>query len=168
VHSLSGSERWGVFETLVYVAWSDDRLAAAEVSSARAVAEELDLGDEPREPGALLREGRRCLRGLDLDGLSEPARHVAYATAVWTALADDVEHPAELATLRMLRQRLGLDEIEAALLEACARLAHASGAAVGPRTAYRALLRSVADVMVGADDRDVGRLLDVSPPLERR
>lgn len=160
MHGLSTNDRWGVFEALVYVAWSDDHLAAAEVSSARAVAEELDLDTDPRDPGAVLRSGRLGRRSLDVDGLSEAARHVVFATAVWTALADGYEHPAERATLRMLRMRLGLDDTVAALLDACARLAHASGGSTPPRLAYRALLQAVSDVVSADLGDDLGRLLD--------
>jgi len=160
VHGLDGGERWGVFETLVFVAWSDDHLAATEVASARAVAEELDLAGEPGAADARLRRGRRALADLDLESRSDAARSIVYATAFWMALADGVEHPAERATLRMLRLRLGLDEVRAALLEASARVVSASGDSAGPRVTYRALLGAVSD-LVRADGGPFGRAREV-------
>ena len=119
MHQLDLEERWSVYQTLVFMAWGDDRLAAKEVSAARAVAEELDLAGNGRA-GSALRGGPPLLGELALERLSRRAKYVAYGTAAWMAFADGHEHPAERAVLRMLRFRLDLEPRTAYLLEAAA------------------------------------------------
>ena len=143
---MSFSDRWGVYEVVVYMAWGDERLVASEVSAARAVAEELDLSGDLLGPGSTLRRGPPMLGDLGLDRLRADAKLVAYASAAWVAFSDGQEHPAETAVLRTLRHRLEIDEGTARVLETSALLVGAQGPTASPRTQYRALLQAVLDV----------------------
>ena len=67
---LSFTERWRIYETVVFMAWGDERLAPSEVSAARVVAEELDLDSVELAPGAVLRAGPPVLADVGLDELS--------------------------------------------------------------------------------------------------
>lgn len=144
---LSFDDRWRIYETLVYMAWGDERLAPSEVTAARVVAEELDLDADELAPGSRLQAGPPLLGDVGLDHLPPYARHVAYATAAWMAFADGYEHPAERAVLTTLRHRMGLDEETAFVLESSALLVSAQGRHTPPRAQYRALLHAIEDVL---------------------
>ncbi len=142
---LSPTDRWQIYEVLVYMAWGDQRLAPEEISAARSVATVLELDDHARSPGPALRRGPRPLAET-LDPVRSPlVRQVAYATAAWMAFADLEEHPAERAVLITLRHRLAIDEDTARWLEATALLTTLQGREAGRRAQYRALLHAVRD-----------------------
>lgn len=143
-------EKHRVYETVVYMAWGDQQLAPAEISAARAIAEELQLDAEAGLAQALLRAGPRALADVGLSSLSPRGRRVAYATAAWVAFCDGREHPAERAILETLRYRMGLDPDTATLLEWSALLVVAHASQSSPRARYRALLRSIEHVVTDA------------------
>ena len=152
---LSFDDRRRIYDTLVYMAWGDERLDPSEITLARVVAEELDLDGHGVAAGAVLQGGPPLLGDVGLDRLASGARHVAYATAAWMAFADGYEHPAERAVLTTLRYRLGLDEETAFVLESSALLIGLQGGATPLRAQYRALLHAIEDVLGAEPQRGV-------------
>lgn len=156
-------DRWRIYETALHVAWGDQRLAAAEVSAARAIAEELDLASTGRCAGETLRVGPRPWRDVRLSGAPRTVREAAYCTAVWMALVDGVEHPAEWAMLRALRSHLDLDEDFAQVLEASAYLV-SQDADLDYRAQYRALLDAISNLEPDALRGLIERIESTTPP----
>lgn len=144
---LEFNERWRIYEVVVYMAWGDERLAPAEISAARAVAEELQLVAADLAAGSVLRAGPPLLGDVGLPNLSRRGRYVAYAVAAWVAFADGYEHPAERAILQTLRYRMSLPDEIASLLESSAMLVTAQASQVSPRVQLRALLHAIEDVV---------------------
>lgn len=101
-----------VLHTAFQVAWADARLAPDEVSAARSVATVLGVIEQGRgllqTPSEMRPEHRAHL---------DPVRDLAYATAVWMALADGVLDPSECRLLNRLRAELNLTAARAADIE---------------------------------------------------
>lgn len=101
-----------VLHTAFHVAWADARLAPNEVSAARSVATVLGV----------LEQGRGLLRTPpsvrpELRGHVDAVRELAYATAVWMALADGLLDQDECRLLNRLREELNLTPTRSAEIE---------------------------------------------------
>jgi tellurite resistance protein len=96
--------RLTVLEAAAYMAWADRRLAPDELSATRGVATVLGLG----AAGAGMLSRTIEASSLDFSALDARGRELAYAAAVWIALADGVLAPSEQRALRILQGRLGL------------------------------------------------------------
>ena len=94
-----------VLRTAIYVAWADQRLAPSEVSAARGVATVLGVLEQG---SGLLSQPPKNPSQLGLGELAEPLRELAYATAVWVALADGILDAEECRQLNGLRDPLKL------------------------------------------------------------
>ncbi|MFK7985100.1 MAG: hypothetical protein AB8I08_03640 [Sandaracinaceae bacterium] len=144
--TLEAQERWTIFDVAAFTMWSDKRLAAAEVSVARAIAEQLDVPLD--QAGARLRGGVDELGELALSPLGAD---LAYAVAAWVALADGVEHPAERAVLRMLGYRLGLTRERTTEIESHAYVCSWDRSGPTAHARFDALVRAIHGL--GADSR---------------
>lgn len=138
MNKLEQEERWTIFGVVAFTVWSDGRLAAAEVTVARAIAEQFGLPLD--KAGARLREGAGELGDLEL---SPNGRAVAYAAATWAALADGIEHPAERAVLRTLGYRLGIEPERATEIEAQAYVCSLDRSGPTAHARFDALVRAV-------------------------
>lgn len=101
-----------VLHTAFQVAWADARLAANEVSAARSVATVLGIYEQGRGLLQAPPEAQPELRAH-----VDPVRELAYATAVWMALADGVLDQEECRLLNRLRVELNLTVERSAEIE---------------------------------------------------
>ncbi|MEM9190912.1 MAG: hypothetical protein AAGF12_17130 [Myxococcota bacterium] len=140
---LSAEERKSIYQLLVFSIWSDGKLSAREVRTARLVAEGLQV-QELLDAGGVLRRNTSFLTEATIATMSPLSRQVAYATAVWAAVVEERIHRSKARGLRVLRRRLDLDESTANLLELAANLVHA-GTTLEPALQYGVLLRTTFD-----------------------
>jgi tellurite resistance protein len=116
-----------LLDVLTVVAWADGRLTEQEREFVRGAA----LAFGAVDMDCVHVEETTRLADVGLNGLTVAERHIVYACAAWTALADDVQSPSESLALHQLRDRLGLSADEAQRLQDAAylvRLDHADDA----------------------------------------
>ncbi|MBK8259076.1 MAG: hypothetical protein IPK82_41265 [Polyangiaceae bacterium] len=96
-----------LFELVVHAAWADERIAAEEVSAARAAARLLHPHGEEGARGRLAL-GPETSLGETLRPLSGREAALGYALATWVMLADGVQSPKETAMLDTFRLLTGV------------------------------------------------------------
>lgn len=122
LHALTNSQKIGLVELLIALAWADGRLAAEE---RRMIDQQIGLADlspaDKRRLEALL-ERRPSLEELELGPTSPDARRFFLEQGVLLTLVDDDLSPAEQALLEEVARRLGgtSEELEATILEVVA------------------------------------------------
>ncbi len=112
--SLTHSEALRLVDISAYMAWVDRRLDANEISAARGVAV---VHGVDRAGAGLLAKGPIDPLSFEIAALESGSRDIAYATAVWIALADGVLGPPERFALDRLAWCLGLERDRRETLE---------------------------------------------------
>ena len=104
-----------VFDLVVATLWADGHVADREIAAAHGAQLALGLVHPADEASAAIARGPRHPNDeraawRTLGAAPERARVLAYAAAVWTALADGVIDPSEADFLREVRRALALDD----------------------------------------------------------
>ena len=117
-----------LFDLVVATLWADGEVADREFAAARGAQIALGLVHESDDARvAVARGARERWRGLARAGARD--RVLAYAAAVWTALADGRIDPGEARFLREVRTTLALEPGGVALAEGLARYVDAASRA---------------------------------------
>lgn len=114
-----------VFDLVVATLWADGQVADREIAAAHGAQLALGLVHPADEASAAIARGPRDAWRM-LATAPERARVLAYAAAVWTALADGVIDPSEAAFLREVRRALCLDDGTVRFADGLARWVDAS------------------------------------------
>lgn len=109
-----------LFDLVVATLWADGELADREIAAARGAQVALGLVYGARTAEIAIARGP-TERWRQLARARERERMIAYAAAVWTALADARIDPGELRFLREVRSVLALDEAAVCFAEGLAR-----------------------------------------------
>ena len=114
-----------LFDLVVATLWADGEVADREIAAARGA--QLALGLVHPGDGAEISIARGpCDRWRTLVRGSERERVIAYAAAVWTALADGRIDPGEARFLREVRVVLALDDAAVRFADGLARYVDAA------------------------------------------
>lgn len=103
------------FDLLVHVLWADGRVTPEELSAARGAANA--LGMDTHSFGGLFGRVGRPFEALGLEQLGPLERPMAYAVAVWMAMADGELAISENLLLRRTRQSLDIPDRLASSIE---------------------------------------------------
>jgi hypothetical protein len=149
---VSARARDILFDLGVHVLWADGRVTPDELSAARGMA--IALGLDTSTFGGLFGRASRGFESLGLDTLGPLERPLAYACAVWMALADRELAVSENLLLQRTRRVLGVGETMAQRIESMAYEDLGDRAPVGADAAARAaelgaLLDRVVALMLG-------------------
>lgn len=112
--ALTHTEALRLVDISAYMAWVDRRLDANEISAARGVAV---VHGVDRAGAGLLAKGPIDPLSFEIAALESGSRDIAYATALWIALADGVLGPPERYALDRLAWCLGLERDRRETLE---------------------------------------------------
>lgn len=112
---LSARARDVLFDLLVHVSWADGRITPDELSAARGAADALSM--DTSSFGGLFGRVTVSLDAVGLEQLGPLERPLAYAAAVWMAMADQELAVSENAVLRRTRRTLELSEELAGRIE---------------------------------------------------
>ncbi len=105
---LSSRARDVLYDLLVHICWADGRITPDELSAARGAADALAM--DTTSLGGLFGRVAVSLDAIGLDQLGPLERPLAYAAAVWMAMADQELAVSEHAVLRRTRRALDLSE----------------------------------------------------------
>ncbi|MEZ4310911.1 MAG: hypothetical protein R3F14_22955 [Polyangiaceae bacterium] len=114
-----------LFDLAVHAAWADRRLAAEELSAARAAARVFHPAGEEGARGRLLLGPELSLPRI-ARSMSGRESALGFALALWVVLADGVEKPCETALLDRFRLVAGLPRDIANSLRRAVRRARSS------------------------------------------
>jgi len=147
---VSAQGRDVIYDLVVYVLWSDGRLSPDELSAARAAAQALRMNLLAFT--GLFHLSGRAYESLGLDILTREEASIAYACAVWMAMADTVLASAEHATLQRLRDSLAVSTGMSSMIHALvARHARARDGLVFPHADERQVsLEELLDAVAAA------------------
>jgi len=112
---LSARARDVLYDLLVHVSWADGRITPDELSAARGAADALSM--DTSSFGGLFGRVVVSLDAIGLEQLGPLERPLAYAAAVWMAMADQELAVSEHAVLRRARRALDLPEELAGRIE---------------------------------------------------
>jgi tellurite resistance protein len=100
-------------KTLIAVAWADGRVGDDEKEVIETLLDAYGVVDDEAEKIRKWAETRRTLEQVDLKGLEEVDRILLLQQAVFVTYIDGIQTDQELALLRDLGQRLGLENSRA-------------------------------------------------------
>ena len=100
-------------KTLIAVAWADGRVGDDEKEVIETLLDAYGVVDDEAEKIRKWAETRRTLEQVDLKGLEEVDRILLLQQAVFVTYIDGVQTDQELALLRDLGHRLGLENSRA-------------------------------------------------------
>ncbi len=100
-------------KTLIAVAWADGRVGDDEKEVIETLLDAYGVVDDEAEKIRKWAETRRTLEQIDLKGLEEVDRILLLQQAVFVTYIDGVQTDQELALLRDLGHRLGLENSRA-------------------------------------------------------
>lgn len=109
-----------LFDLVVATLWADGEVADREIAAAHGAQLALGLVHPSDDAASAIGQGP-SERWRALAAASDRERVLAYAAAVWTALADRTIDPGEARFLRELRRTLALDEGAVRFADALAR-----------------------------------------------
>jgi hypothetical protein len=112
---VSSRSRDVVFDLVVHMLWADGRVTPDELSAARGAANA--LGMDTSTFGGLFGRVGRPFEALGLEQLGPLERPLAYAAAVWMAMADRELAHSEGSMLRRLQRALSLDHVLSGRIE---------------------------------------------------
>lgn len=112
---LSSRARDVLYDLLVHVSWADGRITPDELSAARGAADALSM--DTASFGGLFGRVAVSLESIGLEQLGPLERPLAYAAAVWMAMADQELAVSENTLLRRTRHALDLPEELAGRIE---------------------------------------------------
>ncbi|MDQ3033128.1 MAG: hypothetical protein M3Y87_11970 [Myxococcota bacterium] len=138
---FDGAHRRPVFDLVVATLWADGEVADREIAAARGAQVALGLVHPADEAATAIARGPRDAWRM-LGGAPERVRVLAYASSVWTALADGVIDASEALFLREVRASLSLDDGAVRFADGLARWIDAT-AREGSMPWHRAFARLV-------------------------
>lgn len=122
---FEGAHRRPVFDLVVATLWADGDVADREIAAVRGAQLALGLVHPADDAATAIARGPRSAWRM-LAGASERVRVLAYASSVWTALADGVIDASESLFLREVRASFALDDGAVRFADGLARWIDAS------------------------------------------
>lgn len=103
---------------LAAVAWSDGELADSEAAALGRLINAAELDEDERSKARIWLTSAVDIDTVDVDSLNQNQRLATYQAALRMALSDEKLAESERAFLDRARETLGIDEAQAAELEA--------------------------------------------------